>query len=89
MGALHAKACIVGNHAFVGSTDWTVASRANNECSLHVLLDDVTAATFHSFIDQVWSAAGVIDRNQLLEKNAERLRIQSLRAIEKAQNSRT
>jgi hypothetical protein len=89
MGALHAKACIVGNHAFVGSTNWTVSSRANNECSVHVLLDDVTVATFHTFIDRVWSAAEIIDKNKLIERNAERLRIQALNKLEKAQNSRT
>jgi phosphatidylserine/phosphatidylglycerophosphate/cardiolipin synthase-like enzyme len=89
MGALHAKACIVGNYAFVGSTNWTVSSRANNECSVHVLLDEVTAATFHAFIDRVWSGAEIIDINKLIEKNAERLRVQALNKLEKAQNSKT
>ncbi len=66
MGALHAKACIVGNYAFVGSTNWTVSSRANNECSMHVLLDEVMAATFHAFIDRVWSGAEIIDVNKIV-----------------------
>ena len=87
MGALHAKACIVGNYAFVGSTNWTVSSRANNECSVHVLLDEVTAATFHAFIDRVWSSAEIIDINKLIEKNAERLRVQALNKLEKAQTA--
>jgi phosphatidylserine/phosphatidylglycerophosphate/cardiolipin synthase-like enzyme len=89
MGALHAKACIVGNHAFVGSTNWTVSSRANNECSVHILLDEVMAATFHAFIDRVWSGAEIIDINKLIEKNAERLRVQALNKLEKARHSKT
>ncbi len=89
MGALHAKACIVGNHAFVGSTNWTVSSRANNECSVHVLLDEVVGVTFHEFIDQVWSGAEIIDINKLIEKNAERLRVQALNKLDKAQNIKT
>jgi len=89
MGALHAKACIVGNHAFVGSANWTVSSRANNECSVHVLLDEDMAATFHAFIDRVWSGATIIDINELVEKNAERLRVQALNKLVKAQHSKT
>jgi phosphatidylserine/phosphatidylglycerophosphate/cardiolipin synthase-like enzyme len=89
MGALHAKACIVGNHAFVGSTNWTVSSRANNECSVHILLNEVMAATFHAFIDRVWSGAEIIDINKLIEKNAERLRVQALNKLEKARHSKT
>jgi phosphatidylserine/phosphatidylglycerophosphate/cardiolipin synthase-like enzyme len=85
MGSLHAKACIIGKHAFVGSTNWTVSSRANNECSVHVLMDEGTAATFHTFMDQVWSAAEIIDKNQLLDRNTERIRLQSVRTLEKAQ----
>ncbi len=87
MGALHAKACIVGNYAFVGSTNRTVSSRANNECSMRVLLDEVMAATFHAFIDRVWSGAEIIDVNRLIEKNAERLRVQALNKLEKAQTA--
>ena len=83
MGSLHAKACIIGKHAFVGSTNWTVSSRANNECSVHVLMDEGTAERFHTFLDQVWLTAEIIDTRELLDKNHERIRIKAVKALEK------
>jgi hypothetical protein len=47
------------------------------------------AATFHEFIDRVWSGATIIDINELIERNAERLRVQALNKLVKAQLSKT
>jgi hypothetical protein len=52
-------------------------------------LDEDMAATFHAFIDRVWSGATIIDINELIEKNAERLRVQALNKLVKAQLSKT
>jgi phosphatidylserine/phosphatidylglycerophosphate/cardiolipin synthase-like enzyme len=87
MGSLHAKACLIGKHAFIGSTNWTVSSRANNECSVHVLMDESTAERFHAFLDQVWFSAECIDTRELLEKNHERLRLKAVKALEKARET--
>ncbi len=52
-GSLHAKSVIIGRHVFVGSTNWTVASRANQECSVHLTLDESTAKEANAFFDVV------------------------------------
>ena len=49
MGVLHAKTVIIGRQAFVGSTNWTVSSRANLECSEHLEFDANTADKFYAF----------------------------------------
>ena len=83
MGALHAKAVLIGRHAFIGSTNWTVSSRANHECSVHVLMDESTARDFHSFFNIVWDSAEHIDTRELLEKNNERIRIKAAKDLAK------
>ncbi len=77
MGALHAKAVLIGRHAFIGSTNWTVSSRANHECSVHVLMDESTAEDFHSFFDIVWNAAVQIDTKELIDQMNERFRVKA------------
>ena len=49
-GALHAKSVIIGRRVFVGSTNWTVSSRANQECSVHLTLDEITADKVSVFV---------------------------------------
>jgi phosphatidylserine/phosphatidylglycerophosphate/cardiolipin synthase-like enzyme len=87
MGALHAKAVLIGKHAFIGSTNWTVSSRANHECSVHVLMDESTAGSFHSFFDIVWTSADCIDTRELLEKNNERIRLKAAKVLAKARET--
>ena len=77
MGSLHAKAVLIGRHAFIGSTNWTVSSRANHECSVHVLMDESTAEDFHSFLDIVWNAAVQIDTKELIDQMNERIRVKA------------
>jgi phosphatidylserine/phosphatidylglycerophosphate/cardiolipin synthase-like enzyme len=76
-GALHAKTCIIGKQAFVGSTNWTVSSRGNNECSMHVMMDDKHERQFHIFFDKVWDAAVDVSSKELIDKMSENIRIKN------------
>ena len=57
MGVLHAKSVIIGRQAFIGSTNWTVSSRANLECSVHLQLDANTKEEFSTIFDALWDNA--------------------------------
>jgi hypothetical protein len=81
MGALHAKTVIIGRQAFVGSTNWTVSSRANLECSVHLQLDASTADEFYTFFTAVWDNAEQVSTNFLMDNMNERLRIRAARAV--------
>ena len=52
-GAFHAKSVIIGRRVFVGSLNWTVASRANQECSVHLTLNESTAKEVSVCFDAV------------------------------------
>ena len=80
MGALHAKTGIIGRQAFVGSTNWTVSSPANLECSMHLELDANTADEFYTFFTAVWDNAVQVSTNFLMDHMNERLRIRAARA---------
>ena len=79
MGALHAKSVIIGRQAFIGSTNWTVSSRANLECSVHLQLDANTAEEFSTFVDAVWDNAEQVSTIFLIDEVNERHRIQAAR----------
>ena len=82
MGALHARTFIVGRHAFVGSTNWTVSSRANLECSVHLQLDTRTAENFYTFFTAVLDGAEEVSTSFLIDSMNERLRARaSARAV--------
>ena len=81
MGALHAKTIIIGRHAFVGSTNWTVSSRANLECSVHLQLDTSTAEEFYTFFTAVWDNAEEVSTNFLMDSMNERLRARAAKAV--------
>ena len=57
MGSLHAKSALIGRHAVIGSTNWTVASRANQECSVHLEMDTPTHQQVSAFFDRMWDNA--------------------------------
>ncbi len=80
MGILHAKTIIVGNHAIVGSTNWTVSSRANQECSVCLLMDVDTTLRITFFFDAIWNNAQPVTTEHKIEAVNERLRVQALRA---------
>jgi phosphatidylserine/phosphatidylglycerophosphate/cardiolipin synthase-like enzyme len=79
MGALHAKSIIIGSQAFIGSTNWTVSSRANLECSVNLQLDANTAEEFNTFFDAVWDNAEQVSTIFLMDEMNERLRIRAAR----------
>ena len=76
-GALHAKSVIIGKHVVVGSTNWTVASRGNQECSVHLTLDESKAKEVSAFFDAVWNNAEVVTTAFLIDQMIERLRVQA------------
>ena len=76
-GALHAKTCIIGKQAFVGSTNWTVSSQGNQECSMHVMMDDAHEIQFHNFFDRVWDVAVDVNSKELIDKMSEQIRIKN------------
>jgi phosphatidylserine/phosphatidylglycerophosphate/cardiolipin synthase-like enzyme len=78
-GALHAKSIIIGRHVFVGSTNWTVSSRANQESSVHLTLDAITAEEVTIFFDAVWNNAEEVSTSFLLDEVNNRHRIQAAR----------
>jgi phosphatidylserine/phosphatidylglycerophosphate/cardiolipin synthase-like enzyme len=80
-GALHAKACIIGKQAFVGSANWTVSSRGNQECSMHVMMDDAHEIQFHHFFDRVWMDAVDVSSKELIDKMTEQMRIKNERKL--------
>ena len=55
-GSVHAKALLVGRQAIVGSTNWTTASRANHEVSVHMVLESEGAEFLASHISAVAEA---------------------------------
>ena len=67
MGALHAKSIIIGKQVFVGSTNWTVSSRANHECSVHLMLEAITAEEVSIFVDAVWNNAEEVSTSFLVD----------------------
>ena len=83
LGALwapfHAKSIIIGRQAFIGSTNWTVSSRANLECSVHLMLDAITAEEFSFIFDAVWDNAEQVSTNFSMDEMNERLRIRAAR----------
>ena len=80
-GALHAKSVIIGEHVFVGSANWPVASRANQECSVHLTLDESTADKVNDFFDAVWNNAQVVKTAFLMDQMNERLRVQAAKKL--------
>jgi phosphatidylserine/phosphatidylglycerophosphate/cardiolipin synthase-like enzyme len=81
MGALHAKSIIIGRQAFIGSTNWTVSSRANLECSVHLMLDAITAEEVSLFFDAVWNNAEEVSTIFLVDEINERHRIRAARVL--------
>ena len=80
MGDLHAKSVIFGRQAFIGSTNWTVSSRANLECSVHLKLDANTADELSTFVDADWDNAEQTSTNYSMDQMNERFRIRAARA---------
>ncbi len=57
IGSLHAKSVMIGRHVVIGSTNWTVSSRANQECSVHLEMDTPTHQQVSAFFDRMWDNA--------------------------------
>ena len=81
MVALHAKSIIIGRQAFIGSTNWTVSSRANLECSVHLMLDAITAEEISLLFDAVWNNAEEVSTIFLVDEINERHRIRAARVL--------
>jgi phosphatidylserine/phosphatidylglycerophosphate/cardiolipin synthase-like enzyme len=81
MGAHHAKAIIIGRNVFVGSTNWTVSSRANLEFSVHLKLDVDTAEEFYAFFTAVWENAEEVTTNFLIDSMNSQIQKRAARAL--------
>ena len=68
-------------HVFAGSTNWTVSSRANQECSVHLTLDEITANKVSDLFDAVWNNAEVVTTAFLMDQMNERLRVQAAKKL--------
>ena len=80
-GALHAKSVVIGRHVLVGSTNWTVSSRAIQECSVHLILDEITADKVADLFDAVWNNAEVVTTAFLVDQIKERHRVQAAKKL--------
>ena len=80
MGSLHAKSVMIGRHVVIGSTNWTEASRANQECSVHLKLDLPTHQQVRTFFDRMWDNAEVVTQEFLFDAMTDRLRVQAAKA---------
>jgi phosphatidylserine/phosphatidylglycerophosphate/cardiolipin synthase-like enzyme len=80
VGAQHAKSICVGKVAIIGSTNFTVSSRANHEWSVCFPMDEETSENYVECFNACWNNAQAVTSEELVDAMNERTRVAALKA---------